>query len=200
MRGGTLTAKTFTSISLLAIALFSTACAPKEFSAVSEGEMGLNSLGGDGRTTDGGEGELPSTGSNPDGTSTDPDSSNPTGHVDPVSIVYPQITMRIPTCTSNQSCQIQVVLNRADAKRVSYRWQTNDSKFTQDPGRYAQPNLHYVPTGGTVIFNAGSTQQPMTIQTLSGFTQIDIPFLYGECTYDNRPVDCSVFKFMLVRM
>ncbi|MBX3019458.1 MAG: hypothetical protein KF767_16345 [Bdellovibrionaceae bacterium] len=187
-------AKTFTMISLLALALLSTACAPKEFSAASEGELGLKNLGSE--TTGGdGEGELPATGTNT------PDPTDPTDPSTPVTpVIYPQITMKIPTCTSHQNCQVRVVLSRVDGKTVSYRWKTNDTKYTQDPGRYAQPGVHYVATGGTVTFNAGSTLQYKYIQTLSGFTQIDIPFLYGECTYDNRPVDCSVYKFKLERI
>lgn len=180
--------KTFTTLSLVAFALLTSACAPKEFSAANEGELSLNSLGGGDGTGEGGEGELPATGGGGE------------GETETLPVIYPQITMKIPTCTSNQLCEVRVVLSRADAKAVSYKWQTNDTKYLSDPGRYAQPNVHYVPTGGTVLFNPGVTQRPMHIQTLSGFTQIDIPFLYGECTYDHKPVDCSVFKFVLTRM
>lgn len=181
----------FTNVSLLLFVLMTAACAPKEFSAVNEGEVGLSSLGGDGSGSGGGGGEMPATG--------EPDGTDP-GGTDPVTIVYPNIKMLIPTCSVNQSCQIRVQLNRTDAKSVSYKWQTDDTKYMSDPGRYAQPGVHYVATYGTVYFNAGVTEQTMAIQTLSGFTEIMIPFLFGECKYDNKPVDCAAYKFVLTRI
>lgn len=162
------------------LGLFLLGCAPANFSPQSA-DVTVNA------SSQGGDGDLLATG-------TPTPQPTPT----PGPYVYPKITMKIPTCQANSTCRVEVVLDRSDSRSISFEWATNDNKWQENPGVYAQPNVHYVPTGGIVQFNPGSVGESLSIQSLSGFTTIRIPFKWWNCRYNGEIVDCGIFQISLL--
>lgn len=152
------------------------ACAPKEFSPAGEGDVVLTSV------DSGGDAEIV--------TESEPDP-------EPAATVYPNIEMKIPTCSANTICNVRVLLSRSDLKSISFQWKTHDTKWQENPAIYAQPDKHYVRTSGTVLYVPGDTEEQISIRSLDGFTQIRIPFQWWNCRYNDQPIDCSALQFRL---
>lgn len=198
--------RTLSFMSLLLLAFTLMACAPQQFSpADNSSAVGVNgtATGESGNSdTDGGSGSVPVTGTtdpaNPSNPNNPADPNNPNNPTMPQ--VYPEITYLIPTnCVANSTCVIKPTMNRSDAKSVSFQWATDDVAYTSNPATIAEPNVHYVPTRGMVVFNPTEIQKTMPIQTLNRFTTIWIPFKWWDCRYDGKPLNCSVLKFNIVR-
>lgn len=174
---------TMAGLALLMLLAFQN-CAPKEFSNSGEGSVSLSSLEGEDSASPE-SGEIDASGTAPEIAA-------------PPVLVFPSIQLRIPRCTENQTCNVRVILNRTDARSVSFQWRTFDERARQDPQVYGQPNIHYVPVQGQVNLTPGQTQALMPIQFLNGFISIKVPFQWWDCRYDGKPVACEVYKFTLV--
>ncbi len=121
------------------------------------------------------------------------DSSNPVEIPIPATgaEVLPQLSMKVNPCQANTLCVVDFYLSKALADKFSFDWRTNDTKYQQDPAKYAQPNVHYVPAVGVLEFNPGETHRQVKIQALTGFSQILIPLIIDRCMLNSKLMDCQ---------
>ncbi len=181
-------------------------CAGKEFTPMSSGIVvqgpnggTLGDPAGGGGTTSGTNGTagIPGSGNPPgttgSGTPGTTGSGTPTGGAPgSASDPLPKLTIQEPLCSPNMDCPAYFTLTVPAAKVLTFTWRTNDTLYSSDPSRIGQPNVHYVPTSGSVTFQVGDKQKPIFVHSLNITNSIVIPFIYSNCVWGGTPISCAL--------
>jgi hypothetical protein len=110
----------------------------------------------------------------------------------------PRIKFVGPPCVRGTNCVIEFQLDKARDKEVSFAWATNDVLYqTPTPAGqpiYGQPNVHYVPTSGQIMFAPGEVLKTATVQNINPYNiPINIGVVMHNCQFDHQPGDCSIY-------
>ena len=108
---------------------------------------------------------------------------------------FPELAFSAPLCQSGTVCAGTFQLSKAWEQPVKYRWRTDDALYAKAPPAgvvYAQPNVHYVPTAGLLMFAPGETQKLIGVQNIdSTLVSRYIGVVIWECSVGGEAVDCN---------
>lgn len=172
-------------------------CSNKDFTPANGGILtspdgssnGFPNNGG-GTTPGDGSGTIPTNGTptpTPGGSGGTTPGGNGGGTTDPL----PKMTIEEPLCGPFRDCPAYFVLTAPAAKTLTFTWRTNDTLYTSDPARVAQPGVHYVSTSGSVSFAVGEQRKGIIIKSLSITSMLVIPFIYSNCVWGGVPISCA---------
>lgn len=131
----------------------------------------------------------------PGGTPTPlPPGATPTPNPNDPGNIYPKMTLETPVCQANTDCPVTFRLVKAYDRPLDFYWNTHDTKYTENPAYYGEPNRHYVPKNGYLNFAAGETSKVIYIRSLDILTNIRIPFQWRNCRFGTTYIDCKALQ------
>lgn len=107
-----------------------------------------------------------------------------------------KMSLATPDCSPYSTCQATFTLKQAQSIEVRFHWVTDDTKYTSDPSRYAQPNVNYQPTEGDLIFVPGQTTKLIYIQSLAMTKTLKIPFRWNHCMGNGQSIVCPEVEYL----
>lgn len=185
---------------LLALTTFMVNCSEVGFSKVEQASTtqstpdgdALGTVNGQGGTDTGGTG-TGGTGTGGTGTGTGTGGTGTT----PGLVVLPRILFIGPPCVRGSNCTVTFKLEAPQAATVEFDWATHDTLYQQvaPAGKiYAQPNVHYVPKTGHVIFQPGETQKTVYVQNINPYNyEVTIGVRMTACYLGQYNDLCSKF-------
>lgn len=203
-------------VTLIALALMMTACSEVSFDKQSGGSSGTlgnpdGTKSGDdaGGTINADGGSDPTGGTTPTtpggggtpGGSTTP--TTPGGGTTPTTpggstIVMPRVRFIGPPCVRGSNCVVQFQLDKSYSAAIDFDWRTDDTLYlTTAPAgvaRYAQPNVHYVPASGHIVFMPGETLKTVYVQNINPYNyEVTIGVRMRNCMYGGRLDTCAEY-------
>jgi hypothetical protein len=109
--------------------------------------------------------------------------------------LLPKLQFISPACNHLSMCSITFQLDKVYSEVTQFDWQTNDTLYmTPHYPVYAQPNLHYIPTGGHVVFQPGETSKTVYVQNINSANyQVIIGVLLSACQFGPGYESCMKF-------
>ncbi|MFM6929644.1 MAG: hypothetical protein ACKOX6_14340 [Bdellovibrio sp.] len=112
----------------------------------------------------------------------------------PTTSANPKMEFKILSCAAKSLCVASVRLFPASPVKVTGNWNTADQAYLSGNGTIAKPNVDYIPTNGSLTFEANdSSWKELKVQSISNAT-IQIPFLISNCQEGGQSVDCGKFR------
>lgn len=112
-------------------------------------------------------------------------------------LILPKIQFIGPPCVRGSNCTVTFKLVTAQTETVEFDWHTHDTFYlTSAPAGkvYAQPNVHYIPTGGHIKFLAGETQKTVYVQNINPYNyEVTIGIKMTACYFGQYSDVCSSF-------
>lgn len=113
-------------------------------------------------------------------------------------IVMPRVQFIGPPCLRGSNCVVQFQLDKSYSAAIDFDWRTDDTLYlsTAPAGvaRYAQPNVHYAPTNGHIVFMPGQTLKTVYVQNINPYSYaVTIGVLMRNCTYGGRIDSCAEY-------
>lgn len=107
----------------------------------------------------------------------------------------PKLQFISPPCVRLTNCSVTFRLDKAYAQSTEFDWRTNDTLYlTPHTPVYAQPSVHYVSTGGHVVFQAGETSKTVYIQNVNkGTNEVIIGVVLSACKFNTQAQSCAGF-------
>ena len=115
------------------------------------------------------------------------------------SLITPKYSLFKEPCLAGDECVIHVILDRVAEKDFSFNWKTNDTIYLSNPD-FLKPNVHYVPTQGTLVIALGKSEGIYKIKSISspqlpaGNKDYNIGITTSNCKYGSIVLSCKDIK------
>jgi hypothetical protein len=112
--------------------------------------------------------------------------------------VLPKVVFGGPPCLTGANCAFTYTLDAAVSSRIEFDWGTNDKLYLTPPASgsnyiYGQPNVHYTPVTGHLVFNPGDVLQTVHVQNTNPTPSIQmlIGVVMRNCMANGTLINCT---------